>query len=154
MIHIAGETMLIADILRQKGASVQTITTDTALKEAVKMLASLRIGALLVSEDGRKIDGILSERDIVRALASEEGDFLSHTVGDLMTSDVFCCAPESTVASVMELMDDKRIRHVPVTVNNILAGVVSIRDIVNARVNEAESERLEMAAYIAGNPSV
>lgn len=145
--------MLIADILREKGASVQTITTDTALQEAIRTLATERIGALLVSEDGRKIDGILSERDIVRALASEEGDFLSHTVGELMTRDVFSCSPESTVASVMELMDEKRIRHVPVTVDNLLAGIVSIRDIVTARVKEAESERQEMAAYIAGNPS-
>lgn len=144
--------MLIADILREKGSEVLTITSDTALKQAIQTLAEKRIGALLVSSDGRAIDGILSERDIVRALAKENHDILAHTVSELMTRDVFCCSPESTVASVMELMDEKQIRHVPVTVNDVLAGVVSIRDIVNARVKEAESERQEMADYIAGNP--
>lgn len=145
--------MLIADILRDKGAQVQTITSSTGLKEAIQVLASRRIGALLVSEDGHHIDGILSERDIVRALANEDHDLLSHSVGDLMTRDVFSCAPQSTVVSVMELMDEKQIRHVPVTENDVLAGIVSIRDIVNARVMEAEAERQEMADYIAGNPS-
>ena len=145
--------MLIADILRDKGAGVQTTTSETTLKEAVHILASRKIGALLVSEDGRRIDGILSERDVVRALASEDQDLLSHKVGDLMTRDVFSCSPESTVTSVMALMDEKQIRHVPVTVSNILAGVVSIRDIVNARVMEAETERQEMADYITGKAS-
>ncbi|MBX2882624.1 MAG: CBS domain-containing protein [Granulosicoccus sp.] len=144
--------MLIADILRDKGAKVQTTTTATALSEAIRILAQLRIGALLVSEDGRTIDGILSERDIVRALANGESDFMSRTVGDLMTREVFCCAPESSVASVMELMDEKQIRHVPVTVNQVLAGLVSIRDIVNARVREADAERQELADYIVGSP--
>lgn len=145
--------MLIADILREKGAGVRTTRKDTGLKEAIKMLASLHIGALLISDDGRKIDGILSERDIVRALASEDDDFLSHSVADLMTEDVFSCTPESSVASVMELMDEKQIRHVPVVTNQGLSGIVSIRDIVNARVRETEAERQEMAAYIAGSPS-
>lgn len=145
--------MLIADILRQKGAHVQTITASTSLKEAIKLLAAQRIGALLVSSDGRHIDGILSERDIVRGLANDTVEFASHTVGDLMTSNVFTCGPEATVSAVMELMDSKRIRHVPVTVNDVLAGVVSIRDIVNARLKEAEMERKEMADYIAGSPT-
>lgn len=144
--------MLIADILRDKGSQVQTTTADTPLREAIAVLASMRIGALVVSSDGRRIDGILSERDIVRALANESMDFFSHTVGDLMTSNVFTCGPNTTVASVMELMDDKRIRHVPVTVKNDLAGVVSIRDIVNARLKEADAERKELADYISGSP--
>lgn len=145
--------MLIADILREKGAHVQTTTSGTLLKDAIKLLASQRIGALLVSEDGRAIDGILSERDVVRALADESVEFSSQKVGDLMTRGVFTCGPDATVASVMELMDEKRIRHVPVTVNEILAGVVSVRDIVNARLREAEMERKELANYIAGSPS-
>lgn len=144
--------MLIADILREKGSQVQTTTAATSLKEAIAVLASRRIGVLVVSADGRRIDGILSERDIVRGLANESTDFSSHTVGDLMTSNVFTCGPDSTVASVMELMDQKRIRHVPVTVKDELAGVVSIRDIVNARLREADAERKELADYIAGSP--
>jgi CBS domain-containing protein len=145
--------MLIADILREKGAHVQTTTAETLLKDAIKLLASQRIGALLVSGNGRSIDGILSERDIVRGLANDAIDFSSNTVGDLMTSNVCTCGPEATVSAVMALMDEKRIRHVPVTVNNVLAGVVSIRDIVNARLKEAEMERKELANYIAGSPT-
>ncbi|MFK7995578.1 MAG: CBS domain-containing protein [Granulosicoccus sp.] len=145
--------MLIADILREKGAHVETTTSGTLLKDAIKMLASQRIGALLVSEDGRTIDGILSERDVVRALADESVEFASQKVADLMTRGVFTCAPDATISSVMELMDEKRIRHVPVTVNDVLAGVVSVRDIVNARLQEAEMERKELTDYIAGSPS-
>lgn len=143
--------MLIADILRDKGAHVETTTASTLLKDAIKMLASQRIGALLVSDDGRFIDGILSERDVVRALADESIEFSKHKVGDLMTRNVFTCGPDATVISVMELMDEKRIRHVPVTVNDVLAGVVSIRDIINARLIETEDERAELAKYIAGS---
>lgn len=143
--------MLIADILREKGAHVQTTTSESLLKDAIKLLATQRIGALLVSENGRSIDGILSERDVVRALADESVEFSEHKVGDLMTRGVFTCGPEATVISVMELMDEKRIRHVPVVVNDVLAGVVSIRDIINARLKETESERAQLEQYIAGS---
>lgn len=146
--------MLIADILRYKGTQVHTISAAASLKEAIDQLAAERIGALLVSNDGRTIEGILSERDIVRGLANDAGDFAGALVGDLMTRNVFSCAPESTLAAVMELMTAKRIRHVPVTVKNRLRGVVSIGDIVNARLKEAERERQEMADYIAGVPAV
>lgn len=144
--------MLIADILRDKGSQVQTTRATTSLREAIAVLAAKRIGVLVVSSDDRKIEGILSERDIVRGLASESADFSSYTVGDLMTSNVYTCGPDSTVASVMELMSQRRIRHVPVTVKNELAGVVSIGDIVNAQLNEANAERKELADYIAGSP--
>lgn len=142
--------MLVADILRNKGGQVQTTTADTVLQEAINLLAQQRIGALVVSADGRTIDGILSERDIVRAQAQESLDFANQTVGYLMTTNVYTCSPDTTVADVMELMDEKRIRHVPITVDTILTGVVSIGDIVNARLKEAEVERKEMADYIAG----
>ena len=145
--------MLIADILREKGAHVETTTSKVLLKDAIKTLASQRIGALLVSEDGRTIDGILSERDVVRALADDSVQFDAQTVGQLMTRGVFSCAPEDSVNQVMQLMDEKRIRHVPVTVNEILVGVVSIRDIVSARLKEAEAERAELANYIVGAPA-
>ena len=143
--------MLIADILREKGAHVETTRPEALLKDAIKLLATQRIGALLVSENGRSIDGILSERDVVRALADESAEFSEHKVSDLMTRGVFTCGPEATVISVMALMDEKRIRHVPVVVNDVLAGVVSIRDIINARLKETESERAQLAQYIAGS---
>ncbi len=144
--------MLIAEILRGKGSGVQTTTAQATLQSAINVLASERIGVLVVSSNGRSIDGILSERDIVRGLANESADFGGYAVGDLMTSKVFTCSPDDTVASVMELMDEKRIRHVPVAVNNELAGVVSIRDVLHARLREAEAEQKEMAGYIAGSP--
>jgi len=142
--------MLVADILRNKGGQVQTTTADTLLQEAINVLAEKRIGALVVSSDGKSIDGILSERDIVRALAKEALDFSGQTVGYLMTANVFTCTPDTTVADVMALMDKRRIRHIPIIINDVLAGVVSIGDIVNARLKEAEMERKEMADYIAG----
>jgi len=142
--------MLVADILRNKGGQVQTTTADTVLQDAIDVLSRQRIGALVVSSDGRAIDGILSERDIVRALAKESLDFSYQTVAYLMTSNVYTCGPDSSVADVMELMTNKRIRHVPITLDNRLVGVVSIGDIVNARLKEAEMEHKEMADYIAG----
>lgn len=145
--------MLIAEILRKKGSGVETTTAEATLQAAIQVLASQRIGVIVVSKNGRSIDGILSERDIVRGLANESADFGAYTVGDLMTSKVFSCSPEDTVVSVMELMDEKRIRHVPVAVDDELAGVVSIRDILHARLSEAEAERKELAGYIAGSPS-
>ena len=142
--------MLIADILRAKGAGVETVAVDATLQDAVGILARQKIGALLISRDGRRIDGILSERDIVRRLAGGQVDLSGERVGDLMVSDVHTCRPEATVAQVMRLMDDKRIRHVPVVVDDgVLAGVVSIRDIVSARLQEAEAERRQMADYIS-----
>ena len=142
--------MLIADILRAKGAGVETVAVDATLQDAVGILARRKIGALLISRDGRRIDGILSERDVVRKLAAGPVDLSNERVGDLMVSDVHTCRPEATVAQVMRLMNDKRIRHVPVVVDDgVLAGVVSIRDIVDARLQEAETERRQMADYIS-----
>ena len=142
--------MLIADILSAKGSGVETVAVDATLQEAVGILARQKIGALLISRDGRRIDGILSERDIVRRLAVEGIDLATERVGDLMVSSVHTCRPEATVSQVMRLMDEKRIRHVPVVVDDdVLAGVVSIRDIVNARLKEAETERQQMAEYIS-----
>jgi len=146
--------MLIADILRAKGAGVETVAATATLQEAVRILARRRIGALLISQDGRHIDGILSERDIVRALAQDDIDFDTTRVSDLMVTAVHTAEPAATVSQVMALMDEKRIRHVPIVVDgNVLAGVVSIRDIVNARLREAETESAQMADYITNRMS-
>ena len=142
--------MLISDILRTKGDTVETVAADATLQDAVGILARQRIGALLISHDGKHIDGILSERDIVRRLADGGIDLASERVESLMVSDVHTCSPEASVSQVMRLMDEKRIRHVPIVVDgDVLAGVVSIRDIVNARLQEAETERQQMEDYIS-----
>ena len=146
--------MLIADILREKGAQVEIVTAETPLKDAIRILADRRIGVLVVSSDGRNIDGILSERDIVRGLAGDAVEFAGYMVGDLMTVEVHTCAPDSTVAEIMGMMDERHIRHVPVAVEGVLAGVVSIRDIISAMLKEAEMERREMAGYITGSPLI
>jgi len=146
--------MLVADILRKKGSGVETVSADATLQQAIQILARQRIGALIISRDGRKIDGILSERDVVRHLASDDVDLETQTVADLMVTGVHTASPDATVSQVMALMDERRIRHVPIVVDgNVLAGVVSIRDIVNARLQEAETEREQMADYIANRTS-
>ena len=142
--------MLVADILRKKGADVETVKADISLKQAIQLLSERRIGALLVSQDGRTVDGILSERDIVRELAREDLDLAKRPVSDLMVKTVHTCRPDATVSQVMALMDAKRIRHVPVVAEGSgLAGIVSIGDVVNALLQEAESERKQMADYIS-----
>lgn len=142
--------MLISDILRDKGDTVETVAADATLQDAIGILARQRIGALLISRDGKHIDGILSERDIVRRLADGGIDLAAERVESLMVSDVHTCGPEASVSQVMRLMDERRIRHVPIVVDDgVLAGVVSIRDIVNARLQEAEMERQQMEEYIS-----
>ena len=140
--------MRIADILREKGASVTTVDGDATMGDAIAMLVDLKIGAIPVSDDGRRLQGIVSERDVVRAVA-DGSDFASMKVSELMTSTVYTCAPESTLAEVMTLMIERRIRHVPVVENDSLVGILSIRDLVDARLREAEVERQQMAEYIA-----
>ena len=142
--------MRIADILKDKGAEVTTVSPDSPVSEAISVLASRRIGAIPVSEDGRTLLGIVSERDVVRALAQQGADgFGSMQVSELMTTNVYTCSPDSTLSGAMTLMDVRRIRHVPVVENDVLVGILSIRDLVNARLKEAEIERQQMADYIA-----
>lgn len=140
--------MRIADILQEKGANVSTVDADAAMSEVISMLVDLRIGAVPVSDDGKRLQGIVSERDVVRAVASGS-DFSSMKVGELMTTTVHTCAPDSTLAEVMTLMIERRIRHVPVIEDGSLVGILSIRDLVDARLREAEIERQQMADYIA-----
>ena len=140
--------MRIADILQQKGSNVATVDAQATMDSAISMLVERRIGAIPVSDDGRRLQGIVSERDVVRAVA-KGSDFSTMKVGELMTAKVYTCAPESTLAEVMTLMIDKGIRHVPVVEADALVGILSIRDLVDARLREAEVERQQMADYIA-----
>ena len=145
--------MLIADILRRKGGEVATVTTGSTVGEVIALLAERRIGALPVTDDGRSIDGIVSERDIVRALAAGTPDLSARAVRELMTTPVYTCRREATLQQVMALMTERRIRHVPVVDDHdSLAGILSIGDLINARLEEAEAERQRMADYIADVP--
>ncbi len=140
--------MLIQEMLKQKGLDVTSIAPGASIQDAVVLLAEKRIGALVVSTNGESIDGILSERDIVRSLARTDVDTVSLSVADLMTIDVMTCTAQSSIADLMELMTDKRIRHVPVVANDKLSGVVSIGDVVQARLLEVETERQQIEQYI------
>jgi CBS domain-containing protein len=138
----------ISSLLEHKGASVVTIAKETTVAEAVQALERHGIGALVVSDDGSHIDGILSERDVVRALGRHGGDLLDHPVHTIMTANVVTCAPDNDVESLMSAMTDNRVRHVPVVVDGKLAGLVSIGDVVKSRIGELEKDRKELEEYI------
>lgn len=142
--------MNVETILRNKGRRVATIRADAAVTEAVEMLRQHGIGALVVSDDGARVDGILSERDIVFALARHGGDFLDFPVADVMTRSVVTCGPEDSVAELMAEMTNRRIRHFPVVRNDRLCGIVSIGDLVKSRLDEIEYEASSLRSFIAG----
>jgi CBS domain-containing protein len=142
--------MNVETILRNKGNRVVTIRPDAAVAEAVDRLNRERIGAIVVSEDGKGVDGILSERDIVIALAEDGGDLLSRPVGDIMTRTVITCDPSATVEELMAEMTNRRIRHFPVVADGRLIGIVSIGDLVKNRLDEVEFEANSMRSFIAG----
>jgi CBS domain-containing protein len=139
----------VQSILAAKGDEVATITPDASVREAVALLNERRVGALVVSTDGRHIDGILSERDVVRSLGASAAGALDQTVADLMTRQVTTCAPKDTIEQLMWLMTDQRIRHLPVADDaGQLAGIVSIGDVVKHRLGQLESENQALYEYI------
>lgn len=146
--------MKVRGILDAKGRDVVTIRPDATVATAVHRLALERVGALVVSEDGVRIAGILSERDIVGALAGEGADLLStgRRVADLMTRHVVTCGPDDTVKQLMAEMTRRRIRHLPVVEGGRIAGIVSIGDVVKSRLEEVEMEATVLRdAYIAAH---
>ncbi|HEY4898222.1 MAG TPA: CBS domain-containing protein [Candidatus Nanopelagicaceae bacterium] len=131
------------------GKAVYTITAETSIADLVEKLASLKVGALVVSPDGLRIAGIVSERDIVAALPIHFHELSRLHVRDIMTVNVTTCTPESTVAELMNLMTDKRIRHIPV-VNEAgdLISIISIGDVVKSHVSEIDTERVALVDYM------
>jgi CBS domain-containing protein len=140
--------MIIAAILAQKGREVITIGPERTIAEAVAVLAARRIGAIVVVDAGR-IRGIISERDIVRALSRSGPEALSGRISEIMTRDVVTCLERETINDVMGRMTRGRFRHLPVVENGELVGMISIGDVVKARIEEAEREAAEMRSYIA-----
>jgi CBS domain-containing protein len=139
--------MRIADVLRNKGASVATITPETSVSGLLTELSVHNIGAMVVvSPDG--LIGIVSERDIVRALHVRGADILLQPVSEIMTSTVATCAPTDSVDSLTALMTTNRVRHVPVVDGGRLVGIVSIGDVVKNRMDELETEQKQLQAYI------
>jgi CBS domain-containing protein len=142
--------MNVAGILRVKGASVVTIRPDATIGNLVRGLRDERIGAMVVTEDGRSVLGIISERDVVRALAERGARILEAPVAELMTREVVSCTPRDTVKQVMAEMTRRRIRHLPVLSDGVLCGIISIGDVVKNRLEEIETEtNVLREAYIA-----
>ena len=140
--------MRIADVLRNKGAKVATITPETSVAALLTELAVHNIGAMVVvSADG--LEGMVSERDVVRGLQEVGADLLRRPVSDIMTTVVATCTPDDSVDSLSALMTTNRVRHVPVVVDNRLRGIVSIGDVVKTRMEELESEQQRLQAYIS-----
>lgn len=141
--------MIVERILDNKGRYVPIIQPDASVMEAANILESDNVGALIVSRDGSYIDGIVSERDIVRGLMKHGPNLLELPVSRIMTEEVITCSEDSPVAGVMALMDDNGIRHIPVTENDELVGMISIRDLISLRVEEVQAEADAMRRYIS-----
>jgi CBS domain-containing protein len=132
------------------GKRVETISASASIHDLVNSLNSHHVGALVVSSDGKKIDGIVSERDVVRAMPGKLDQLIGMHVRDIMTVDVHTCTPESTVSELMQMMTELRIRHVPVVdADGALISIVSIGDVVKNHVSELDSERRALRDYVA-----
>ena len=132
------------------GKRVETISASESVHDLVNSLNSHHVGALVVSNDGKKIDGIVSERDVVRAMPGKLDQLVAMHVRDIMTVDVHTCTPDSTIAELMTMMTELRIRHVPVVDEaGLLVSIVSIGDVVKNHVSELDSERQALRDYVA-----
>ncbi len=141
--------MAVAQILSRKGSAVVTVTPSETLQGVVKLLAQNRIGAVVVLDGKGGLAGIVSERDVVRALSEHGGGAMGKTVADIMTKKVRTCTPQDTEGELMGLMTEHRIRHLPVLEGGKLAGMISIGDVVKLRIESIEREAEEMKSYIA-----
>ncbi|MEZ5833457.1 MAG: CBS domain-containing protein [Dongiaceae bacterium] len=141
--------MTIDQIIRGKPHRLISVAPDESVQRAADVLTRERIGALLVLKPNGDIAGILSERDIVRAVGVNGADILAHPVAELMTKDVICCAPDDTVDQAMALMTERRFRHLPVRQGGKIVAMISIGDVVKQKVEEAEAESQSLREYIA-----
>lgn len=144
--------MLVKQILRSPGpGSVITVKPSTKLSEVAKILAEKRIGGLIVSEDGNKADGIVSERDIVRILAKKGAASMDIQASEIMTSDLKTCGLDDTADEILQRMTDGRFRHMPVVVGDEMVGIVTIGDLVSARLSELSMEKDALQGMIMGH---
>jgi CBS domain-containing protein len=141
--------MRIADLLRGRERGVVTVQPDTPVHDLLALLADHNIGACIVSTDGRSVDGIVSERDVVRALVGRGVALLDEPVSAIATFEVHTADPGTHIDDLMRLMTEERIRHVPVVVDGQLKAIVSIGDVVKRRIDELEMERQHLVDYIS-----
>ncbi|MGL4743819.1 MAG: CBS domain-containing protein [Dermatophilaceae bacterium] len=140
--------MRIADVVRRKGTEVVTVRPDSSVADLLGVLADHRIGAAVVSADGAAVDGIVSERDIVRHLHTDGAALLNEPVSHIMTAEVHTCAPDEVLDALEAAMTQRRIRHVPVVVDGTLQAIVSIGDVVKYRIDDLRAERDQLRDYI------
>lgn len=140
--------MRIADVVKRKGRDVVTVRSDATVAELLALLSEHRIGAVVVSDDGGVVHGIVSERDVVRHLHTDRGALLEAPVSQIMTSEVHTCSPEDSLEDMAAMMTDRRVRHVPVLVDGRLDAIVSIGDIVKFRIDTLQAERDQLRDYI------
>ena len=140
--------MKINDVIKAKPShEVVTIGPDATVRELIALLAEHNVGALVVSEDGERVTGIVSERDVVRRLHADEA-VLDTAVSQIMTADVHTCSGDDGVTDLMQAMTEHRIRHVPVVADGRLTGIISIGDVVKNRIGELEFERDQLDHYV------
>ncbi len=142
--------MTIAAILKHKGSEVFTVAPTVTITDLVAALAEKKVGAVPVVDGAGQILGIVSERDVVRSLAHNGGRTLDMTAGQLMTRAMFTVRREASVVEAMEMMTRHRIRHLPVVENDHMVGIISIGDVVKARIMQQEQEVDSLRAYVAG----
>lgn len=143
--------MLVNQILKAKAGGVVTIAPGATVREAVELLAARRIGAVVVSADGTTVKGILSERDVVRELGKRGTDCLDDKVEAMMTRAIYGCAPGDSADQVLETMTNRRFRHMPVMEDNKMIGLISIGDVVAARLSELQLEKDALTGMIMGH---
>jgi CBS domain-containing protein len=141
----------IDEILERKGRTVHTIAPERSLGDAVALLDEHQIGALVVSGDGTHVDGVISERDVVRMVAAAGASALERTVDESMTRNVATCSATTSIDDVMATMTEQRFRHLPVVVDGELAGLISIGDAVKSRIDELEVRAQNLESYVTGS---
>ncbi len=140
--------MQVSELLKQKGHDVATVGPDATVAVAVAILRDWNVGALVVTTDGITIEGIVTERDIVRALGGPRRILLDQLVSSIMTAEAITCAPTARLEQLMAMMTNERIRHLPVEADGKLAGMVSIGDVVKVRLSELEADARVLDTYI------
>lgn len=142
--------MLVSLILKQKPQGVVTAAPSISVAELAALLAAKKIGAVVLSSDGKTVQGIVSERDVVRVLGQEGADALARPVSQIMTAKVITCTPQDRAPHVLQMMTDGRFRHMPVVADGVLVGLISIGDVVKARLSELSMEKDALEGMIKG----
>ncbi|HSN43458.1 MAG TPA: CBS domain-containing protein [Propionibacteriaceae bacterium] len=140
--------MIVSDVIRVKGDQVVTISSDATVGQLVALLAEKGIGAVVVSDDGQSVTGIVSERDVVLHLGSEGGAVLDGPVSGIMTTDVHTCSLGDDIEALAAQMTEHRVRHLPVVVNGHLHSIISIGDVVKSHISQLRDERDHLVGYL------